>query len=389
MPLFAYAFRSCDLDEWTVEQLDIMKLSGNGNTRAFLKKHGVTDAQMESDKKYQTKAAQEYKRHLAKLVAESDSSPSPLKEAPVETVKVAAWESSSGLDNLLRHVSGEDLVNLGQADQTEKEAPPSTSIFMAAEAAKLPTPVVTPASIPAPVYVQPKPVEKKEPQIIGTLSVSGEEGDAAAAMLKVSKLGVAKKIGGAKKIGARKLVGSSSGIGMESFEEVNRRSEAQQQEEADHALVVKMAGANVGGGSSGSARLAAVYQEAESIYKPATPAIPINSYSSSARDNGSRGGTSSAPNSVPASAGHATQKFSSSKGISSDQYFDRGFEVPEDVRTRLGGLSGSNAISSDMLLGGQDGRAGRSDSYDFLPDELSLREIKKSVKGFFDSVQNM
>ena len=38
--------RSCDLDEWTQEQLDIMRLSGNGNAREFFKKHGVTDAQM-------------------------------------------------------------------------------------------------------------------------------------------------------------------------------------------------------------------------------------------------------------------------------------------------------------------------------------------------------
>jgi ADP-ribosylation factor GTPase-activating protein 2/3 len=38
--------RSCDLDEWTVEQLELMKVSGNGNSRAFFKKHGVTEAQM-------------------------------------------------------------------------------------------------------------------------------------------------------------------------------------------------------------------------------------------------------------------------------------------------------------------------------------------------------
>lgn len=38
--------RSCDLDEWTQDQLDIMKVSGNGNALAFFKKHGVTEAQM-------------------------------------------------------------------------------------------------------------------------------------------------------------------------------------------------------------------------------------------------------------------------------------------------------------------------------------------------------
>ena len=38
--------RSCDLDEWTAEQLEIMTVSGNSNSKSFFKKHGVTDAQM-------------------------------------------------------------------------------------------------------------------------------------------------------------------------------------------------------------------------------------------------------------------------------------------------------------------------------------------------------
>jgi hypothetical protein len=40
------SFRSCDLDEWTAEQLQIMKVSGNGTTRDYFKKHGVTETQM-------------------------------------------------------------------------------------------------------------------------------------------------------------------------------------------------------------------------------------------------------------------------------------------------------------------------------------------------------
>ncbi len=38
--------RSCDLDEWTNEQLEIMKIGGNANAKSFFKKHGLTDAQM-------------------------------------------------------------------------------------------------------------------------------------------------------------------------------------------------------------------------------------------------------------------------------------------------------------------------------------------------------
>jgi len=39
--------RSCDLDEWSQEQLDIMKVSGNGVAATFFKSHGVSDSQMQ------------------------------------------------------------------------------------------------------------------------------------------------------------------------------------------------------------------------------------------------------------------------------------------------------------------------------------------------------
>ena len=34
--------RSCDLDEWTQAQLDIMKVGGNANCLNFFRKHGIT-----------------------------------------------------------------------------------------------------------------------------------------------------------------------------------------------------------------------------------------------------------------------------------------------------------------------------------------------------------
>jgi ADP-ribosylation factor GTPase-activating protein 2/3 len=38
--------RSCDLDEWTAEQLETMKVGGNENARTYFKSHGLADAQM-------------------------------------------------------------------------------------------------------------------------------------------------------------------------------------------------------------------------------------------------------------------------------------------------------------------------------------------------------
>lgn len=59
--------RSVDLDEWTQSQIDAMSLGGNGNARAYFRKHGVTD--MDGPKKYKSKAALTWRTTLAKLVA--------------------------------------------------------------------------------------------------------------------------------------------------------------------------------------------------------------------------------------------------------------------------------------------------------------------------------
>lgn len=61
--------RSCDLDEWTQPQIDAMKLGGNGNARAYFRKHGFTDLYGgKTMKKYKCKAAVSYRAELEKLV---------------------------------------------------------------------------------------------------------------------------------------------------------------------------------------------------------------------------------------------------------------------------------------------------------------------------------
>jgi len=363
-----------------------MRLSGNGNAKQFFKKHGVTEVQMQSETKYSTRAADEYKRYLRKLLSESEpQAASPAKASAAQGGgRDKAWESSSGLDNLLKSVSGGDLSGL-EKEEEEEEGP--VTVFKAMT-------VAAPAPAPAPA---PKPVEKKEPVVIGTLSTKLEDAGPAPkpVLMKVSSLG-AKKGSSKPKLVARKLVGGSSGIGMESFEDVDKRSEAAKQEEQDHALAVKLHNQDAGS-AGGSSRLAAIYNDAESIYKPAQQQKPSGSlYGAAAQAHSPRsmGGSSGSavPKSVPAGNGYAQSKFTSQKGISSDQYFDRGgggggAEGEAAARDRLGNFKNSSAISSDMLSG--NGRERASSFEDFMPDELSMREIKRSVKGFFDSVQNM
>mmetsp|Transcript_5073 Transcript_5073/g.7352 ORF Transcript_5073/g.7352 Transcript_5073/m.7352 type:complete len:357 (+) Transcript_5073:131-1201(+) len=61
--------RSVDLDEWTQQQMDAMRLGGNGNAREFFRKHGFTELYgSKAEKKYKSKAAVAYKGELKKLV---------------------------------------------------------------------------------------------------------------------------------------------------------------------------------------------------------------------------------------------------------------------------------------------------------------------------------
>ena len=61
--------RSCDMDEWTPEQLEAMKCGGNKNARAFFRANGVRDLHVKQDTKYSSSTARQYRSQLAKEVA--------------------------------------------------------------------------------------------------------------------------------------------------------------------------------------------------------------------------------------------------------------------------------------------------------------------------------
>lgn len=60
--------RSLDLDEWTQRQIDAMRLGGNENANYYFRKHGFTDLHGGAEKKYNSKAAKNYRVELSKLV---------------------------------------------------------------------------------------------------------------------------------------------------------------------------------------------------------------------------------------------------------------------------------------------------------------------------------
>lgn len=81
--------RSTQLDKWKAHELKAMELGGNGNARQFFRDHGVTE--LETESKYQTRAAELYKKHLKDLVEKERKKTAPAPTpAPIAAPKAEA-----------------------------------------------------------------------------------------------------------------------------------------------------------------------------------------------------------------------------------------------------------------------------------------------------------
>jgi len=100
--------RSADLDEWTQPQIDAMRIGGNGNARAYFRKHGITDMYSKTSKKYTSKAAASYKAELTKLVE--------AEAASRGEVTASSNETSENESKLLENLS------IGDRQKEQEEA---------------------------------------------------------------------------------------------------------------------------------------------------------------------------------------------------------------------------------------------------------------------------
>lgn len=100
--------RSVDLDEWTMRQIDAMRLGGNAPAATYFRKHGMTDPHQKIDKKYTSKAAQSYRTVLAKLV-EAEA----IKRGEADAVSGAGASEAGDANGTLL------LDSLNQIDQDE------------------------------------------------------------------------------------------------------------------------------------------------------------------------------------------------------------------------------------------------------------------------------
>jgi len=121
--------RSVDLDEWTQEQIDSMRLGGNGNARAYFRKHGFTDLYGgKTEKKYRSKAALSYKSELAKsMMAEAE------KRGDVVRQNGGDNREAESSNNLLMNL---DLADRKKAEEESKVAAAKNGSLASVEVAK-------------------------------------------------------------------------------------------------------------------------------------------------------------------------------------------------------------------------------------------------------------
>jgi hypothetical protein len=277
------------------------------------------------------------------------------------------WESSSGLDDMMLSLSGKER-------ESSSPIPAPVPVVRAA-------PVQSDLAFPDDEEVAPPAAQVSEPKAkpapmvpaaaIGTLSVSAVTddkdgfGDFDNMPARVTKAPVFGKKGVApKKSSATRIMSTSAADErFESFESIEQRATKAVQEADDHKMAAQLQTQenNNGAESGGSSRLAAIYQESEasSIYRTTTtPAATSSSiYSSSKFPDSSTAsygqGSSNAGSSFNVATSSesyaARNKYSSNKGISSDQFFGRDEEDMQLMKNRLEKLSSSSAIGSDML----------------------------------------
>jgi ADP-ribosylation factor GTPase-activating protein 2/3 len=196
--------RSLDLDEWTLRQIDAMRLGGNGNGREYFRKHGLTDMHGKIEKKYTCKAAVSYRAELSKLV---------VAEAAKRGEETADAVTSSG--NL--------LTNLALADKEQAAfAGASTQL-------RQPASVAVPTAKLASQNISAKGKLVVTPPNSGGLPMLRKPANKLNSGMMLKK----KPSGGAStKLRINKLTSSSGGkdTGFDDIESVQKQSEETQKE---------------------------------------------------------------------------------------------------------------------------------------------------------------
>lgn len=234
----------------------------------------------------------------------------------------------------------------------------------------------------------------------GTLSVSSDgasgvvDTSPAAPSIKIGRRPVIKKQSGVRRLSTNK------GVKLESFESLENKAAKAKESAAVDGVSAGLKKLDANDAAGGSTRLAAAYTASESIFRSDGSKASSSPYqaapSSKSGYSAGTGGSSGRSSYISSGSGRSTSnsssvpfdasRFTSNKGISSDQYFG----VDDSESSRFSGkvqsFSTHNAISSDMIYGSA------TTAQPQMEEEMSLEEgmtkLKDSVKDFFSSSFN-
>ena len=339
--------RSCDLDEWTQEQLDAMTLGGNQNAKTFFKKYGISDIEMKSESKYKHRGASEYKKHLIKLVSSKNnqSSPNNHKKTPSDSnnnandnTQTKPWNSQEGLDSMLSDLVGKTSINDINEDNsnnintniqsgseseshvniTKTEASDTNDDLKSSIGKTFST--ESNSSDQGIVYEPRSSTSSTSNNITPTTS-----GTTPSSVFKSSSLLNKKPLGSKKSgIGAKRLSTGSKGLRLESFDSVEAKTK---KDDNKNNHDNNKGGLDDGGGgssmnknnSSGSSRLQSLYNDVESFdnqsnFKPSPYQASTSSSSSSSYSYNKNNISNSRNNTSSTNYSFDSTKFSGKKG---------------------------------------------------------------------------
>ena len=356
---------------------------------------------IQSEKKYKTKQAQEYRNYLSKLQnASTTTTALAVADETVSQGLETKWESSSGLDDMMTALSQKsDNSTISSKSMPVPELPRAEFSFAESQPPKIATEPTKPVSLPVPtaseVLPPPAPLPAPAPVVLGTLSVSEIKSDKDTGLesqfeskvpMKIIGKSTFKKAVPAKS--SRMISSSALDLTFESFDSVDKRAALVTSAAAAGSEAFKVIGQpmSTSANNSGSGRVASIYKDSQgpsaSIYS--TPIAP--STYSSAKTQGTSGSSSFNP--AAAESYQARSKYAGNKGISSDQFFGRDEEDMELMKNRISKLGNASAIGSDMLSSDDQGEWRASDHLGqgnkYASEDNSIEQLKNSVVDFLN-----
>ncbi|KAJ6258480.1 ADP-ribosylation factor [Drechslerella dactyloides] len=390
--------RSTVLDQWTWDQLRLMKVGGNKAIQEFFIDNGGSAALSSKDAKvkYTSNAAVKYKEEIKKRSAE-DKKLYPEFVIEEGTIVVTADEEE------------EDFFSSWDKPAIKRPSPSpsrtgtpvsrSASPFLNANAAGNGT-----ARPKSPLAAGAKTSTPSGTPPVAAVSSASKAVPAAAAATR-AKPGTGGAVGGkgrsgvlsgkkAQKIGAKKVVAADidfEAAEKKAKEEAERVAKLGYDPEAEAAEEVKNRTSSVGatplsptrGGSTTKADTEKATAQMARLGFGQVAAPKAAAAAAAPKKMGGFGSTGTRPVDDD-SERYAREKFGTQKAISSDEFFGRNAYDPSaqsEARSRLQNFDGATAISSNAYFGREEEEDARPDSGDFGGLETTARELARRFAG--------